>query len=277
MPWSDPLIGESISLALREDIGSGDVTTEGCIAEDRMASGTFYAREAGVLAGIELLPSIFGQRGGLHEVSLLGRSGDLVAKDQAVASVRGRARLLLECERTALNYLQRLSGVATLARQYVDAVAGTGCRVLDTRKTTPGLRLLEKAASAAGGVTNHRIGLFDAVLIKNNHITAAGGVQAALECFRDSPLHVEIEIRSRIELDDALAAGAKHVLLDNLTPDQARAEIEYLAGRLTVKLSGNIDLATVRAYAETGADFVSAGAITHQARSMNFNFRIELD
>jgi nicotinate-nucleotide pyrophosphorylase (carboxylating) len=139
------------------------------------------------------------------------------------------------------------------------------------------LRRAEKLAAAAGGVTNHRIGLFDAVLIKNNHITAAGGVRQALERFRGTDLPVEIEIRDRAELDEALAAGAKHVLLDNRTPEQARAEIEYIAGRATVELSGNITLDTVRAYAETGADFVSSGAITHQARSANFNFRIELD
>ncbi len=189
----------------------------------------------------------------------------------------GRARTLLECERVSLNFLQRLSGVATLARKYTDAVAGTNCRVLDTRKTTPGFRRLEKLAAAAGGVTNHRMGLFDAVLIKNNHITAAGGVRAALERVRNlNSVPVEIEIRTREELDEALAAGAKHVLLDNLTPKQAAAEIQYIAGRAKVELSGNITLDTIRAYAQTGADFVSSGAITHQAQAVNFNFRIEL-
>ena len=164
-----------------------------------------------------------------------------------------------------------------MARRFAETVAGTGCRVLDTRKTTPGLRRVEKLASAAGGATNHRMALYDAVLIKNNHITAAGGVTAALERFRESGLPVEIEVRNRAELDEALAAGAKHVLLDNLMPEQAREEIRYIAGRATVELSGNITLDTVRAYAETGADFVSSGGITHQARSVNFNFRIELD
>jgi nicotinate-nucleotide pyrophosphorylase (carboxylating) len=149
--------------------------------------------------------------------------------------------------------------------------------VLDTRKTTPGWRRLEKLATAAGGVTNHRMGLYDAVLIKNNHITAAGGVRSALERFRGASLPVEIEVRNRAELDEALATGATHVLLDNRTPDEARAEIEYIAGRAIVELSGNISLETVRAYAETGADFVSAGAITHQARSADFNFRLELE
>ncbi len=179
---------------------------------------------------------------------------------EVVATVRGRARTLLECERVALNFLQRLSGVATLARRYADAVAGTGCRVLDTRKTTPGLRVLEKCAAAAGGVTNHRMGLFDAILIKNNHISAAGGVREAIERgARRSGLPVEIEVRTREELDEALGCGAKHLLLDNLTPAEAAEWVREIGGRATVELSGGITLETVRAYAEAGADFVSAG------------------
>ena len=275
--WDHAEIRDLVELALREDIGPGDVTTEGCIPADRMATGRFFARDGCVLAGVELLPLIFEMRGGVESLERLRSSGDTVVEGLAVARVRGRARTLLECERTALNFLQRLSGVATLARRFAESVADTGCRVLDTRKTTPGLRRLEKLASAAGGATNHRLALYDAVLIKNNHIAAAGGVTAAMERFRGSTLPVEIEIRNRAELDEALAAGAKHVLLDNLTPDEAREEIRYIAGRAKVELSGNITLDTVRAYAETGADFVSSGAITHQARSVNFNFRIELD
>jgi nicotinate-nucleotide pyrophosphorylase (carboxylating) len=275
--WDHPDIRALVELALREDIGSGDVTTNTCIPAERMATGRFFAREGCVLAGVELLPRIYKVRGGVERLELLRSSGDTVSEGLAVARVRGRARTLLECERTSLNFLQRLSGVATLARRFAETVAGTKCRVLDTRKTTPGLRRLEKLAAAAGGATNHRMGLYDAVLIKNNHITAAGGVAPALERFRGTDLPVEIEVRDRAELDEALAAGATHVLLDNRTPEQARAEIEYIGGRATVELSGNITLDTVRAYAETGADFVSSGAITHQARSVNFNFRIELD
>jgi nicotinate-nucleotide pyrophosphorylase (carboxylating) len=245
-----------------------------------MATGRFYAREQLTVAGIELLSLIYVLRGGVDELTLFAKSGDRVEADHAVAKVKGRARTLLECERVALNFLQRLSGVATNARKYVDAITGTDCRVLDTRKTTPGFRRLEKLAAAAGGVTNHRIGLFDAVLIKNNHITAAGGVRAALERVReaglDSTTPVEIEVRTREELDEALNAGASHVLLDNLTPKQAAAEIQYIAGRARVELSGNITLDTVRAYAHTGADFVSCGAITHQAQAVNYNFRLDL-
>jgi nicotinate-nucleotide pyrophosphorylase (carboxylating) len=275
--WDHPEVRGIVELALREDIGSGDVTTTTCIPADRTARGRFYARQDLVLSGVELLPLIFDLRGGADELQLLHAGGDFVPKDEIVARVRGNARTLLECERTALNFMQRLSGVATLARKYSDAVKGTTCRVLDTRKTTPGLRRLEKFAAADGGVTNHRLGLYDAVLIKNNHITAAGGVGPALEKFRNIDLTVEIEVRSRAELDEALAAGARHVLLDNLTPTEAAEEIRYIARRATVELSGNIDLNTVRAYAETGADFVSCGAVTHQAQSVNLNFRIELD
>jgi nicotinate-nucleotide pyrophosphorylase (carboxylating) len=231
-----------------------------------------------VLAGVELLPLIYQLHGGpVESVELTRGSGDTVSAGVVVARVRGSAQTLLECERTSLNFLQRLSGVATMARRFAESVAGTKCRVLDTRKTTPGFRRLEKLASAAGGVTNHRMGLYDAVLIKNNHITAAGGVRRALERFHATDLPVEIEVRERAELDEALAAGAQHILLDNRSPEEARAEIQYIAGRAKVELSGNISLDTVRAYAETGADFVSAGAITHQARSVNFNFRVELD
>jgi nicotinate-nucleotide pyrophosphorylase (carboxylating) len=275
--WDHPGVRELVDLALREDIGTGDVTTSTCIPADRNASGRFYARQDLILAGVELLPIIYELRGGVAALDLLSARGDAVPKDQIIARVRGSARTLLECERTALNFLQRLSGIATLARRYAEAVKGTKCRVLDTRKTTPGLRRLEKLAAAAGGVTNHRMGLYDAVLIKNNHITAAGGIVEALRRFENTDLPVEIEVRSREELTAALDAGAKAVLLDNLTPKQAAEEIRFIAGRARVELSGNIDLNTVRAYAETGADFVSCGAITHQAQSANLNFRIDLD
>src|SRR5207244_7914258 len=190
----------------------------------------------------------------------------------------GSDRRLLACERVALNFLQRLSGVATLAARYVERIAGTGCKVLDTRKTTPGLRRLEKMAAAAGGVTNHRMGLFDAILIKNNHIAAAGGVRNAIERARAraAAMLIEIEVRSRPELREALAAGATHLLLDNLTPAEAADWVREIAGRARIELPGGITLDNVRAYAETGADFVSSGAITHSARAMDISFRLEL-
>jgi nicotinate-nucleotide pyrophosphorylase (carboxylating) len=265
-----------IQLALEEDIGSGDITTQLCVPADRQARGIFIAREDLVLAGTGVLAEVYRDRGGVESLELQLRDGDHADSGQTIATVMGPARTLLECERVALNFLQRLSGVATVARQYADRVAGTSCRVLDTRKTTPGLRDLEKAAAAAGGVTNHRRGLYDAILIKNNHIAAAGGVTEALAAASTSGLPIEIEVRTEAELRDALKAGAKHVLLDNLTPEQARQWIAFIGGRATVELSGNINLATVRAYAETGADFVSSGAITHSARAVDISFRLSL-
>jgi nicotinate-nucleotide pyrophosphorylase (carboxylating) len=267
---------EVVRLALQEDIGSGDVTTRACIPESRMAGGTFVAREPLVIAGLDLLREIYDLRGGVEELVVLKRDGDVCRDGESVATVRGLARTLLECERVSLNFLQRLSGVATLARRYADAVMGTPCRVLDTRKTTPGLRLLEKRAAAAGGVVNHRMGLFDAILIKNNHIAAAGGVRQALEAARGSRLPVEIEVRTRQELQQALDCGAEHLLLDNLTPAEAAEWIREIGGRAKVELSGGVTLETVRAYAEAGADFVSAGEITHSARAMDLSFRLEL-
>jgi nicotinate-nucleotide pyrophosphorylase (carboxylating) len=252
------------------------VTSRVCVPESRMAAGRFLAREQLVIAGLDVLGEIYELRGGVEELSVVKHDGDSCVDGEVIATVRGRARTLLECERVALNFLQRLSGVATLARQYADAVAGTRCKVLDTRKTTPGLRMLEKRAAAAGGVTNHRIGLFDAILIKNNHIAAAGGVRQAMDSARSSGLPIEIEVRTRAELRDALDSRAQHLLLDNLTPAEAADWIRDIGGRAKVELSGRVTLDTVRAYAETGADFVSAGTITHSARAMDISFRLEL-
>ncbi len=271
-----PEIVDVVRRALAEDIGPGDITTEGCVPAGRMAAGRFLAREPQVLAGMEVLPVIYQERGGVDELRIVKPSGSLVTDGDVVAEVRGHARTLLECERTALNFLQRMSGVATNARRFADAVAGTGCRVLDTRKTTPGLRRLEKMATAAGGVMNHRMGLFDAVLIKNNHISAAGGVREAIEHTRRAGRRVQIEVRTRAELEEALEAGAEHLLLDNLTPAEAREWVRVIARRADVEVSGNINLENVRAYAETGADFVSSGAITHSARATDMSFRLEL-
>jgi nicotinate-nucleotide pyrophosphorylase (carboxylating) len=259
---------EIVRLALEEDIGAGDITSRACIPADARAHGIFLAREPLVLAGTEVLTE-------MYEAPCVFKSdGEECADGDRVAEVEGPVRTLLERERVALNFLQRLSGVATLARQFARAVEGTKCRVLDTRKTTPGMRLLEKRAAAAGGVMNHRIGLFDAVLIKNNHITAAGGVSAALERTNDLGVRVEIEVRTREELREALATGAKHLLLDNLTPDEAADWVREIDGRATTEISGGVTLSTVRAYAESGADFVSVGAITHSARAMDISFRL---
>jgi nicotinate-nucleotide pyrophosphorylase (carboxylating) len=271
-----PEVRGAVERALAEDIGSGDITSQLTVPENLQAHGSFLAKQKLVLAGIELLPLVYEICGGAT-VQLLKASGDCIKAGDILAKVSGPARILLEAERVALNFLQRLSGVATLARQYADAVAGTKARVLDTRKTTPGLRQLEKMAAAAGGATNHRKGLFDAILIKNNHITAAGGVTQALQNARSFAGPVEIEVRTRAELDEALAAGARHLLLDNLSPAEAAEWILHIAGRAKVELSGGIALDTIRAYAEAGPDFISCGAITHSATAVDISFRLELE
>jgi len=273
---SHPEVRGAVERALAEDIGVGDITSELTVPADLRASGSFIAKQSLVVAGIELLPLIYELRGGAR-ARLLVKSGSKASPGSVIATVAGAARALLECERVALNFLQRLSGIATLAQEYVEAVAGTKARVLDTRKTTPGLRRLEKDAAAAGGATNHRQGLFDAVLIKNNHITAAGGVCQALERTRQFSGPVEIEVRTRAELDAALGAGAKHLLLDNLSPVEAAEWIGYIDGRATVELSGGITLETIRAYAEAGPEFISCGAITHSAPAVDIGFRLDLD
>jgi len=264
-----------VAAALAEDIGTGDVTSQLTVPADLPARGSFIAKQSLILAGIELLPLIYGERGGAT-IEILHTSGSKLEKGSIIATVQGTARTLLECERVALNFVQRLSGVATLGGKHVDEVAGTNVKVLDTRKTTPGLRRLEKMAAAAGGVTNHRFGLFDAVLIKNNHITAAGGVRQALEKAGSFPGPVEIEVRTRAELDEALACGAKRLLLDNLSPAEAADWVRYINGRASTELSGNINLANIREYAQAGPDFISCGAITHSATAVDISFRLEL-
>jgi nicotinate-nucleotide pyrophosphorylase (carboxylating) len=271
LSWEHPEITEVIRRAIEEDVGSGDVTTDACVPAEAKASGYFLAREPMVLAGAELLPQIYDQ----EQLDLPYKSGTFLEAQSVIARVSGSARRLLTIERTALNFLQRLSGIATHTRMFVNAVEGTDCEVFDTRKTTPGLRRLEKMAVNAGGGTNHRLGLFDAVLIKNNHITAAGGVRQALERTRAKGLPVEIEIHNFKDLEDALSAGASHVLLDNFTLDEVRQAIRQINGRAKVEVSGGITLQNVRAFAETGADYLSSGALTHSFRSVDIAFRLE--
>lgn len=271
-----PAVRDLIERALAEDIGAGDITSQLTVPENLMAHGSYLAKQSLVLAGVELLPVIFEFRGGA-QFCINFTSGSHISPGDVIATVSGRARTLLECERVSLNFLQRLSGVATLARQHVQAIAGTRAKVLDTRKTTPGLRQLEKMAAEAGGATNHRKGLFDAVLIKNNHITAAGGVRQALQKTEGFDGPVEIEVRTRAELDEALFAGARHLLLDNLTPEEAAEWIAYIDARATVELSGGIHLDNILPYAQAGPDYISCGAITHSATAVDISFRLELD
>ena len=272
---SHPEVWNAVERALAEDIGTGDVTSQLTVPEDLQAFGAFKAKQDLVLAGVELLPVIYSMRGGAN-IQSTHNSGEKISVGDTIANVSATARILLECERVALNFLQRLSGIATLTRAYVDRVSGTSAKVLDTRKTTPGMRKLEKMAVQAGGGTNHRAGLFDAVLIKNNHIAAAGGVRRAFQRAESFPGPKEIEVRSKSELHDALDCGARRLLLDNLTPLEAAAWIREINGRATVELSGGITLESIRAYAETGADFISCGALTHSATAVDISFQLEL-
>lgn len=259
-----PDVRRAVETALAEDIGAGDITTDACIPSSLVAEARFVAKQEMTLAGVELLTLLFGD-----PMVLQKRSGDRVPAGEQIACVRGPARLLLSRERVALNFLQRLSGVATLAAKFVAAVEGTGVRILDTRKTTPGLRVLEKMAASAGGVVNHRMGLYDAVLIKNNHIRLSGGVRAAMQRLNGKP--IEVEVRTRAEIEDALACGAARILLDNMTPVQAAAEIHFIRQRAETEISGGVTLDNVRAYADVRPDFISSGAITHSATAVDIN------
>ena len=264
-----PDVPRAVQFALEEDIRTGDITTDSTIPADLQAEARFVARQDLTLAGVELLQLLF------ENPILKHASGDRLKPGDEIATVRGPARLLLTRERVSLNFMQRLSGVATLAARYVAAVEGTGAKILDTRKTTPGLRVLEKMAAAAGGIVNHRMGLWDAVLIKNNHIRLAGGVRIACERAMKAAaprgITVQVEVRTRAEIEEALACGAKLLLLDNMTPAQAAEEIRFINKRAQVEISGGVTLATVRAYAEAGPDFISAGAITHSAAAVDIN------
>jgi nicotinate-nucleotide pyrophosphorylase (carboxylating) len=262
--------------ALAEDVGSGDLTTQATVPEGVPARARITQKQPGVLYGLDAAQLAFALLDPGARFVALAQEG--VWRDGGpVLDVEGEAAALLSAERTALNLLQRLSGVATLTARYVEAVRGTRARVLDTRKTTPGLRLLEKAAVAAGGATNHRVGLFDAILIKENHAAMAGGVREAVRLARASApdVLVEIECRTEEEVDEALAAGAPRLLLDNMSPAQMRAIVARVEGRAELEASGGIDLETIRDVAESGVDFISVGALTHSAPALDLSLLLE--
>ena len=268
--------------ALQEDVGRGDVTSRITVAEESRARARFVAREELVVSGLEAARAVFFEAGG-EEVSFaaFASEGDRLREGSVLAEVEGAARPILAAERVALNLLMRLSGIATFTSRYVEAVAGTGARIADTRKTTPGLRLLEKAAVRAGGGTNHRAGLDDGVLIKDNHLALAGGVTEAVRRAREHPgtSHLlKVEVESLEMLEEALRAGADAVLLDNMTPGEVRRCVE-LARRespgVLVEISGGINLRTVRSYAEARADLISVGALTHSAPAGDISLEVE--
>jgi nicotinate-nucleotide pyrophosphorylase (carboxylating) len=262
--------------ALDEDVGSGDLTTQATVPAGVRARARITQKQPGVLYGLDAARLAFALLDSGARFATLAEEG--VWRDGGpVLDIEGQAAALLSAERTALNLLQRLSGVATLTARYVEAVRGTQARVLDTRKTTPGLRLLEKAAVAAGGASNHRAGLFDAILIKENHAAMAGGVGQAVRLARASAPHVlvEVECRTEDEVDEALAAGAPRLLLDNMSPARLRAIVARVDGRAELEASGGIDLETIRDVAETGVDFISVGALTHSAPALDLSLLLE--
>ncbi|MFQ6097098.1 MAG: carboxylating nicotinate-nucleotide diphosphorylase [Armatimonadota bacterium] len=267
---------EVVRRALHEDLGPGDITTEACVPADRTAVAELVAREAGVLAGLQAAWEVFRQLGGC-ELAALKADGEALSEGDVVARVEGLARRLLMGERTALNFLRHLSGIATLTARYVAAVRGTRAAVVDTRKTTPGLRALEKAAVRAGGGRNHRMGLYDAVLIKDNHIVAAGGIAQAVQAARrKAPFTatIEVEVSEPSQVEEALAAGADVIMLDNMDVETLRACVERIAGKCIVEASGGITLEDVAQVAATGVDVISVGALTHSAPALDIAMRL---
>jgi nicotinate-nucleotide pyrophosphorylase (carboxylating) len=268
---------ELVRAALAEDVGSGDATTLATVDAAARARATITQKAPGVVFGFDAAQETFTQLDPATTFERLSPEGVWQEPGTQVVRIEGSARALLSGERTALNLLQRLSGVATMTARYVKAVEGTGVQVLDTRKTTPGLRLLEKAAVRAGGGTNHRTGLYDAILIKENHIAAAGGIAAAVERARSAypELPLEVEVRNEDEIEQALAAGAPRLLLDNMDPARLRAAVEQVAGRAELEASGGITLETVRDHAVEGLHFISVGALTHSAPALDLSLILE--
>jgi nicotinate-nucleotide pyrophosphorylase (carboxylating) len=266
-----------IATALAEDVGSGDVTTEATVPAEARARATITQKAPGVVYGLAVAEEVFRRLDPGVRTERLAEEGVWHEPPTPVLRVEGSARALLTGERTALNFLQRLSGVATAAARAARAVAGTGATVLDTRKTTPGLRALEKQAVAAGGAANHRAGLYDMVLIKENHIAAAGGIAAAVGAARERApgLPLEVEVRDLAEADEALAAGAERLLLDNMTPDELRTAVRHVGGRAALEASGGITLDNLKQVADAGVEWISLGALTHSAPALDLSLLLE--
>jgi len=269
-------IDSTVAIALQEDVGSGDVTAT-LIPADRVCSARVVCRESAVLAGAPWFNSVIRQIDPAVAVTWQFDEGAALTADDVVCRIEGPARAIVTGERTALNFLQTLSGAATVTRQYVAALGATRTRILDTRKTVPGLRGAQKYAVRAGGGVNHRMGLFDAILIKENHIAAAGSISAAVAALRVSHprLRIEVEVENMQELDEALAAGVEMIMLDNFTLEAMRAATAHVAGRALIEISGGVEIDALASLGTVGADFVSIGALTKNVRAIDFSMRIE--
>jgi nicotinate-nucleotide pyrophosphorylase (carboxylating) len=268
---------ELIRLALEEDIGSGDVTTDALIESERMARAVIFAKESLLLAGLLVAQEVFITLDPATAFETTFRDGDRVETGDEILTVRGRLRPLLSGERTALNFLQRLSGISTLARQYVDRVAGSKARLTDTRKTTPGWRSLEKYAVKVGGADNHRFGLYDGILIKDNHIEACGGIRGAvakLRSARDPSQEIEVEASDLEQVNEALESGADIIMLDNMDLTDIRKAVSIVKGRALVEVSGGVTLDRLAEIADSGVDIISIGALTHSARAVDISMRV---
>ncbi len=271
---------ECVAQALAEDIGAGDLTAEFFINAESRSVAFIVAREDAVVSGIDVAVEAFRQVDETLGVAVLASAGDTVRAGDRVLRIEGSSRSIITAERVALNFLQRLSGVATLTRRYVDAISGTSAKILDTRKTTPGLRALEKAAVAAGGATNHRMGLFDMVMVKDNHLMAAEGLpglQRSIDVFKAAHSHVRVELEADT-LDQVRGFltlnGVDVILLDNMSLEELRSAVALVQKRVLLEASGGVTLDTVAAIAATGVDFVSVGALTHSARAVDFSLEI---
>ena len=276
----DQLEDKLIDLAFSEDIGDGDHTTLCCIPEDAMGKSHLLIKENGVLAGVEVAKRVFNRFDPTMQVEVLMQDGTEVRVGDIAMIVTGKVRSLLQTERLMLNIMQRMSGIATQTRKYVKLLEGTNTRVLDTRKTTPGLRMLEKQAVKIGGGTNHRIGLFDMILLKDNHVDFTGGIANAINRCHDYleknqlDLKIEIEVRNFDELQQVLdCGGVDRIMLDNFTVADTKKAVDIIAGRYETESSGGITFDTIRSYAEQGVDFVSVGALTHSVKGLDMSFK----
>ena len=274
----DPQLAALIDLALTEDLGSGDLTTCALFTERAQGAAGLIARQALVVSGLDVAAAVFTRLDQSCSCKLLTLDGRHVEKGTVLARIHGPVRALLIGERPALNFIRHLSGIASLTAEYVKALKGTGCTLLDTRKTTPGLRRLEKAAVRAGGGSNHRLGLFDVAMIKDNHIAAAGSIRSAVNTVRKSippTVKIEVECSNFKQVRESLAAGADIIMLDNMPPEKMAKAVALVDGQAATEASGNITLKNIRAVAKTGVDFISVGALTHGARAVDISMELE--
>lgn len=279
MKTKDQLIDDLITLAFAEDVGDGDHTTLSTIPAEARGKQRLIVKEEGILAGVDMARRVFNHFDPELKMNVFINDGVHVKPGDVAFEVEGSVRSLLQTERTMLNIMQRMSGIATMTARYQEKLVGLKTKVLDTRKTTPGMRIMEKEAVKIGGGANHRIGLFDMILIKDNHVDFAGGITEAVKRAKDyckangKSLKIEVEVRNSNEIDEALVAGVDRIMLDNFTPERTRDAVKQIAGRCEIESSGGITLDTLRAYGECGVDFISVGALTHSVKGLDMSFK----